>query len=65
MNIETECFKKVVIVIYKEELQMEKKLNVLLSNLEVEYHKLKNIYYYYIRNIDKYKNRMFPKVVYS
>ena len=32
MNIETECFKKVVIVIYKEELQMEKELNALLSD---------------------------------
>ena len=30
MNIETECFKKVVIVIYKEELQMEKKLKCII-----------------------------------
>lgn len=30
MNIETECFKKVVIVIYKEELQMEKELKCII-----------------------------------
>ena len=46
MNIETECFKKVVIVIYKEELQMEKKLNALLSDLVVEYHKLQSFHWY-------------------
>ena len=46
MNIETECFKKVVIVIYKEELQMEKELNALLSDLVVEYHKLQSFHWY-------------------
>lgn len=30
MNIETGCFKKVVIIIYKEELQMEKKFKCII-----------------------------------
>lgn len=39
-------FQKVVIVIYKEELQMEKELNALLSDLVVEYHKLQSFHWY-------------------
>lgn len=35
------------------------------ENVEYIYIHLEKYIHYYIRNIDKYKNRMFPKVVYS